>query len=76
MSDKCRFEKEDSEIVEDKEDPTVKILYPFYTCDIISEGLSCPFPARQCSFKNENVDPTVEGIGIAFTDGSLLEKLP
>lgn len=75
--DECIFLKRESEIVEDEQDPTIEIHYPLFECLIIKEQLGkCPFPARQCFYKDYHEDPSINGAGIEFKDGSILESLP
>ena len=74
--DNCLFLRTDSEIVEDEKDPTITIHYQLTKCLIIEGDMGeCPFPARICRYKDDHIDPTIEGEGISFSDGSVLENL-
>jgi hypothetical protein len=74
--DVCIFLRTESEIVEDEDNPPLEIHYQIPRCLIIDGDMGkCPFPARICPYKVANEDPTVEGEGMKFSDGSVLNDL-
>ncbi|MCK9591853.1 MAG: hypothetical protein M0Q91_07585 [Methanoregula sp.] len=76
MPDDCTFERSDPQVVVDTNDPKVEIHYLFYRCLLIEEtGDKCPFEKRCCNYKIDNDELTVEGSGMQFRDGSVLEDL-